>query len=327
MDAYHAAEQVVNVFDNLFQLVPSAGTNGLAISLIPSCGHTKVTAVPLHTVNPTLRFLSVNVIGSSGSARGNPSNGVVRLELYFAVRRVVVSAVRRRAPRKYSVASSNTRFSIWSYPLSTPSTSLPPASFTRTAWSMHALISMAVSFFADMTPRARLRDLPMRSSPLVQCRLGGGTLPINSFFSDEEADPSWRTSAAVHARRMDAQGVETKRGSGRSTTRPCRFRATSKDGCRTSHVDGKVEWKPSQCKVRRLGAFHGSKGVASMRMESHPCYPLHSQPWERNCRTHAARNGRGRWSIRATTQARMKAGVAWTSHPSFHANLTDVDAR
>mmetsp|Transcript_1895 Transcript_1895/g.11511 ORF Transcript_1895/g.11511 Transcript_1895/m.11511 type:complete len:174 (+) Transcript_1895:3759-4280(+) len=33
---------------------------------------------------------------------------------------------------------------------------------------MHALSSMAVSFFADMTPRARLRDLPMRSSPLVR---------------------------------------------------------------------------------------------------------------------------------------------------------------
>lgn len=73
-------------------MVPSAGTKGLAISRIPSRGHTKVTAVPLHTVNPTLRFLSVNVMGSSGSARGDAWNGgqaiaPCRWPLYPFVRR------------------------------------------------------------------------------------------------------------------------------------------------------------------------------------------------------------------------------------------------
>ena len=35
--------------------------NGLAISIIPSHGHTSVTAVPLHTISPSWRFSSVNL--------------------------------------------------------------------------------------------------------------------------------------------------------------------------------------------------------------------------------------------------------------------------
>lgn len=190
MDAHHAAEQVVNVFGDLFQLVPSAGTNGLAISRIPSCGHTKVTAVPLHTVNPTLRFLSVNVMGSSGSARGDPSNGgqfgaifrdstclhlgfpsqrtsqILRGVVQHEVQHLIISfehafhckhpSTRQHPPPRVSRARR------------LPPPSLPPASFTRTAWSMHALSSMAVSFFADIAPRARLRNRPLLSSPRMR---------------------------------------------------------------------------------------------------------------------------------------------------------------
>ena len=235
--------------------MPSAGTKGLAISRIPSCGHTKVTAVPLHTVNPTLRFLSVNVMGSSGSARGDPSNGgqfgavfrdsacrhlgfplprtsqILRGVVQHEVQHLIISfehafhckqaSTRQHPPPRVFRARR------------LPPPSLPPASFTRTAWSMHALSSMAVSFFADIAPRARLRDRPLLSSPRMRhacvCKLAHQQFLLRRGGATTNAH-----LPIVHARWMDAQGVETRRGSAGHVPRPCNVCATSKDGCRTS---------------------------------------------------------------------------------------------